>query len=443
MVKLIREQPDVKAKANAYAGILYTLPFRSQQLTRLSSAAQTDDLLAQSLLAVRIVDDPKTKLSLFSSIAGVAPHLNLAQSQSLLNKLIQTANTLEEPEKSQALAKIIDALSTTAKGAMLAGNQRQAQILFTQAQQLLPGMAQERSQAISALVEKKAQTLSVVRTPATFQRWLNEWNATVKAIKAVDPYAASWSVLVRVLIDQARQETNAQLAQSMLAQALTIIRQTSSLSNHAARLSSLTQAAVGVFSQDQLRTLLTQSLQAVNTPNNSTSTTQAYIALGRAMAQRRPLAQANELIDPVLQAVQQIDNQNLKEYALKGLARVEQRAGQTEPTPLLWQRLVVMANTLDDAAALAQTQNTLEQFQPISELLVPKEQAPSLAAQQQALKAANPSVRADVLSTVAESMVFWNAWPQANALLGQVKPEYKIQLVQGMLTGWIERHRSQ
>lgn len=440
VVRLVGSQPTDETKANAYAGILRILPTRSRQAVRLLDTDQTYALVSQSLLTIRAVNNAQAKLSVLTALVGVVGDLTPAQSYSLLTQLVLIANALEEPEKSRAIIEIIGGFGILARGAMLTGDQQQAQTLFNQAQHLWSTITQtrERGQAAFTLVEKKTQALAEIRNPAAFQRSLIQLRATVKA---VEPYVNTWDRVIQVLIAQARQEANPQHARMLLTQALTLSRQAGLLPANAVLLSSLTQAGIGVFSQDQLKALLTQTLRAVDGLDNGTTKARELIALGRASAQRRPLAQANELIYPVLQAVKRIDNQGIKVYALNGLVQVDQRTGQKEPVPSLWQQVVAIANTLDDAEALAQARSTLDQVVPISGIFLPEGQVPSLTAQQQALQAANPSVRAEVLSTVAESMAYWTEWTLAQALPELVRPEHKIQLIQGMLTGWIRHHQ--
>lgn len=441
VITSVSELPNGETKTQAYTEIVQSLHARAIQQGQLLDDNRAYVLLSQAFTAVKTLPNSRSKAFALNKLIISVDYLCPSQSRALLTQSIVIANDLVNPEKGLILADIIEVLGSRAKRVLLAGDERQAQDLFDQAMQLWMGIndTSVQTRAAFTLIEKKAQALVVIHNQAVFQRWLGQIRVMVKT---VEPYASTLSLVVRVMTDQARQTPDPKAARILLTQAQQITREVNRLTTKPIPMYGIIQAGVNVLDQTQLKVLLTQSLGSIKAMNNSTQQARELIELGRACAQRVPAEQSRELTSPILTLVQAINNLGVKVYALKGLVAVNPQVNQKAPATLFWHQVLALANTLDDAAALATTRASLTDFQAISKVLLPKEQLQTLEVQQQALQAANPSVRAEVYSKVAESMVYWHALPQATLLLDQMRPLYKIQVANGMLTGWLEEQQT-
>jgi hypothetical protein len=436
VITSVRELPDGETKAQAYAEVVQSLHARAIHQGRLLDEDQAYALLNQALASAEAVPKSRSKAFVLMTLIHSVDELCPTQSRSLLTQSIVIATKLVYPEKGLVQSAIIEVMGSRARRVLVAGDERQARNLFDQAMQLWIGIndTPSKTQAAYTLIEKQAQALVVIHNPAVFQRWLNQTRALVKTL---EPYASTMSLVVRAMTDAVRQTRDPQAARSLLTQALHL----NQLATKPLFLSTLIQAGVTVLEQNQLKVLLTQSLKTIKGLRDRTAQARELIVLGHACAQGVPAEQVRDLITPILKLVEAIDNPGVKVYALRGLVTVNPAVDHKAPAPLFWQQVLAVANNLDDAAAQATTRASLADFQSISTVFLPREQIPSLAAQQQALQAANPSVRAEVYSKVAESMVYWHELPQATRLLDQVRPVYKIQVATGMLTGWLEQQQ--
>ena len=442
VVSVVDSLPDGDAKAQAYGGILRSLHAWSIQQRRPLNAEQTYALLTRSLLATKAINQAQGKLYVLTTLIGAVEDLSPVHRQPLITQLLLAVNSLQEPEKGRGLGEIIRLLGTLAKASILVGNERQAQDLFSQAQQLWTGIleAAPKSMVAYALLEKKAQATALIKNPVAFPHWIMQFRATAKTVDLFVNTNQSLGILVKAMTDQARQTSNPEMTRALVTQAIKITSELSTPSAKAIPLRSILQAGIGVLGRDQFKALFTQALQGIKAGEKN-SQARELIALGRVIAQRKPISEAQGLLDPILEEVKHTDNPGVKKYMLSGLVTVDPRDDRIEPAKVLWQQVMALANTLDDAAAQEQTLKTLKEIQPIAELMSSKEQVPSLQAQQKALEAARPSVRVDVLGTVAESMTYWHALDQATLVLNQVIPLHKVQVVNGMLTGWLKQQQ--